>query len=100
MRNCITLKFFIIYTPEYAAKPQSIGRTTPVIAEADLSSQRKRVAPKSSSESTNLFIGVPLRIFALLAVGVPSSLKSNARFCADTKNPGAIALHLIPVPAK
>ena len=70
------------------------------MAEAELSSQRNKVAPKSSSASTNLFIGVPFKILALLAVGVPSSLNNNARFCAETKNPGAIALHLIPVPAK
>ena len=72
--------FFICYTPEYAAKPQSIGRTTPVIADAERSSQRKSVAPNNSEESTNLFIGVPLSILALRGVGVPSSLKSKALF--------------------
>ena len=88
------------YTPEYAAQPASTGNTTPVIALADLSSHKKSVAPISSSPSTKRFVGVPLKIFWLRAVGVPSSPKSSALFCADTKNPGAMALQRIPVPAK
>ena len=88
------------YTPEYAAKPQSMGSTTPVMAEAALSSVRKNTPPSSSSESTKRPIGVPARIFALRAVGVPSGLKSSARFWLETRKPGAIALQRMPEPAK
>ena len=89
-----------LYTPEYAANPASIGSTTPVIALAALSSHRKNTPPSNSSLSTNRLVGVPFRIFSERAVGVPSSLNSSARFWLDTRKPGAIALHRIPVPAK
>lgn len=57
-------------------------------------------APINSSASPNLSIGVFLKIFSVLAVGVPSSLYNKFLFCAVTKKPGAIALHLILVFAK
>ena len=50
--------------------------------------------------STKRPIGVPFRIFALRAVGVPSALKSRARFWLLTRKPGAIAFARMPVPAK
>ena len=50
------------YTPEYAAKPASIGSTTPVIALAAFSSHKKNTPPKSSSLSTSRPIGIPLKI--------------------------------------
>lgn len=83
------------YTPEYAEKPASTGNTTPVMALALLSSQRKSVAPNNSSASTKRWVGVLLRIFLLRSVGVPSSLNNNALFCAETRKPGAIALQLL-----
>lgn len=88
------------YTPEYAAKPASIGSTTPVIALAALSSHRKNTPPSSSSLSTKRPVGVPFRILLERAVGVPSSLNRSLRFWFDTRKPGAIALQRIPVPAK
>ena len=45
-------------------------------------------------------MGVPLRILAERAVGVPSSLNSSLRFWLDTRKPGAMALQRMPVPAK
>ena len=77
-----------------------MGSTTPVMAEAALSSVRKNTPPSSSSLSTKRPMGVPFRIFAERAVGVPSGLKSRARFWLDTRKPGAIALARMPLPAK
>ena len=70
------------------------------MADAARSSVRKKSAPSSSPGSTKRPIGVPARIFRLRGVGVPSFSKSRARFWAETRKPGAIALQRMPVPAK
>ena len=70
------------------------------MAEAALSSVRKNTPPRSSSEATKRPMGVPLRIFSERAVGVPSGLKSRARFWLLTRKPGAMALARMPLPAK
>ena len=64
------------------------------------SSRRNLTAPISSFDSPKRPIGVAARIFPVLGVGVPSSLNKSFSFCFVTKNPGAIAFTLIPVPAK
>ena len=56
--------------------------------------------PSSSLESTKRPEGVPARILAVRAVGVPSSLNSRVRFWLETMKPGAMALQRMPVPAK
>ena len=61
---------------------------------------KNKVAPINSSAFPKRFIGVFLRIFSVLAVGVPSSLNNNFSFCLVTKKPGAIALQRILVCAK
>lgn len=56
MRDNLFFAFIKYYTPEYAEKPQSIGKTTPVIAEAQPLSQMNKAAPNNSSDSTNLLV--------------------------------------------
>ena len=73
---------------------------TPVTADETLSSVRKNTPPRSSSLSTKRPMGVPLRILAERAVGVPSGLKSRDRFWLEIRKPGAMALARMPVPAK
>ena len=99
VRNFFSKKFCVIlspYTPEYAEKPPSMGRTTPVIKLAASLLIRKRSPPSSSHDSPNLPMGVAARILPVRAVGVPSGLKRSAAFCFVEKKPGAMALTLMP----
>ena len=86
-----------IFAAGWAFRRDGIAQRT---AEEKLSSVRKNTPPSSSSLSTNQPIGVPLRIFWERAVGVPSGLKSRARFWLLTRKPGAMALARMPLPAK
>ena len=72
----------------------------PVTKPDFVSSSNHSTVPKSSSASPKRPIGVERKILSVRGVGVPSSLKRSALFCAETRKPGAIALQRIPVPAK
>ena len=84
------------YTPEYAEKPPSIGKTTPVIKPAASLFTKNKSPPSNSSLSPKRPIGVAAKILPVLAVGVPSSLNKSFAFCFVEKKPGAIALTRIP----
>jgi len=84
------------YTPEYAEKPPSTGRTTPVINPAASLFRRNKRLPINSSDSPKRPIGVAARILPVRGVGVPSSLNNNLAFCFVEKNPGAIAFTRMP----
>ena len=89
-------KLLSAYTPEYAEKPPSTGRTTPVINPAASLFKRNNKLPINSSDSPKRPIGVAARILPVRGVGVPSSLNNNFAFYFVEKNPGAIAFTRMP----
>src|ERR1017187_1454392 len=85
-----------VQTPLKAAKPPSIGMTTPVTKPEASAEVSHSSAPIRSSGVPNFPIGVGAIMVLARGVSEPSGLVNRVRFCSGRKKPGARALTRTP----